>query len=82
MVLLLPDSSDHRKRCPISPFEYESWDQFWRGTRAAGPTQMAIDLAGLDAFEDATRKAVEPLTAEDGSILFKTNIFIYAVGQA
>ncbi|MGY9072876.1 MAG: hypothetical protein ACKVHU_08010 [Acidimicrobiales bacterium] len=43
---------------------------------------MAIDLAGPDAFEDATRKAVEPLTAEDGSILFKTNIFIYAVGQA
>ena len=64
------------------PFMYESWDHFWRGTRAAGPTQMAIGLAGLDAVEEATRKAVEPLTAEDGSIAFDTNVFIYVVGQA
>ncbi len=63
------------------PFEYQSWDQFWRGTRAAGPTQMAIGLAGLDAVEDATRKAVQPLTAGDGSITFETNVFIYVVGQ-
>ncbi len=64
------------------PFEYESWDQFWRGTRAAGPTQMAIGLAGLGAVEEATRGAVEPLTAEDGSITFDTNTFIYVVGHA
>ena len=63
------------------PFEYGSWDQFWRGTRAAGPTQMAIGLAGLDAVEAATRRAVEPLTAEDGSIAFGTNVFIYVVAQ-
>jgi SAM-dependent methyltransferase len=63
------------------PFEYESWDQFWRGTRAAGPTQMAIGLGGLEAVEDATRKAVEPLTSEDGSISFDTNGFIFVVGQ-
>jgi hypothetical protein len=62
------------------PFEYGSWDQFWRGTRAAGPTQMAIGLAGLDAVEEATRKAVEPLTAEDGRIAFDTNVYIYVVG--
>ncbi len=64
------------------PFEYGSWDQFWRGTRAVGPTQMAIGLAGLDAVEEAMRKAVEPLIAEDGSIAFETNVFIYVVGQA
>ncbi len=64
------------------PFEYTSWDEFWRGTRAAGPTQMAIGLAGLDAVEEAIRTAVEPLTAEDGSISFDTNMFIYVVGQA
>ena len=64
------------------PFGYESWDQFWPGTRAAGPTQMAIGFAGLDAVEEATRKAVEPLTAEDGSIAFDTNVFVYVVGQA
>lgn len=64
------------------PFKYGSWNQFWRGTRAAGPTQMAIGLAGLDAVEEATRKAVEPLTAKDGSIAFDTNMFIYVVGQA
>ena len=64
------------------PFEYESWDHFWRGTRAAGPTQMAIGRAGLDAVEEATRNAVEPLTAEDGSISFDTNLFIYVFGQA
>jgi SAM-dependent methyltransferase len=63
------------------PFEYGSWDQFWPGTRGAGPTQMAIGLAGLNAVEEATRKAVEPLTAEDGSITFDTNVFIYVVGQ-
>jgi hypothetical protein len=43
---------------------------------------MAIGLAGLEAVEEATRKAVEPLTAEDGSIEFDTNVFIYVVGQA
>jgi SAM-dependent methyltransferase len=64
------------------PFEYRSWDDFWRGRRAAGSAQMAIGLAGLDAVEEATRKAVEPLTAEDGSIAFDTNVFIYVVGQA
>lgn len=64
------------------PFEYGSWDQFWRGTRAAGPTQMVIGLAGLDAVEAATRVAVEQLTAEDGSISFDTNVFVYVVGQA
>jgi SAM-dependent methyltransferase len=63
------------------PFEYESWDEFWRGTRAAGPTQMAVALAGLDVVEEATRKAVAPLTAEDGSIVFDTNVYIYIVGQ-
>ena len=64
------------------PFEFGSWDQFWRGSRAAGPTQMAIGLAGLDAVEEATREAVEPLTAADGSISFDTNVFVYVVGQA
>lgn len=64
------------------PFRYGSWDQFWRGTRAAGPTQMAIGLAGLDAVEEATREAVEPLVAGDGSITFDTNVFIYVVGRA
>ena len=63
------------------PFEYESWDDFWRGTRAAGPTQMAIGRAGLEAVEAATRVAVEPLIAPDGSITFATNVFIYVVGQ-
>lgn len=64
------------------PFEYGSWDQFWRGTRAAGPTQMAIGLAGLQAVEEATHKSVEPFIAEDGSITFDTNVFIFVVGQA
>ena len=64
------------------PFEYESWDHFWPGTRGAGPTQVAIGLAGLAAVEEATRKAVEPLTGEDGTITFDTNVFIYVVGQA
>ena len=64
------------------PFVYESWDQFWRGRRAAGGTQMAIGRAGLDAVEAATRQAIEPLTAEDGSIALDTNVFIYVVGQA
>lgn len=63
------------------PFQYGSWDQFWRGTRAAGPTQMAIALAGVDAVEEATRTAVEPLVADDGSITFETNVFIYVVGR-
>ncbi len=64
------------------PFTYRSWDEFWRGTRAAGPTQMAIGRAGLDAVEEAVRTAIEPLTADDGSITFETNVFIYVVGQA
>ena len=64
------------------PFEYRSWDQFWRGTRAAGPTQMAIGLAGPEAVEEAIRNAVAPIVAEDGSIAFDTNVFIYVVGQA
>jgi hypothetical protein len=41
---------------------------------------MAIGLAGVDAVEDAMRKAVQPLTADDDSIVFDTNMFIYVVG--
>lgn len=63
------------------PFAYEGWDQFCAGTRSAGPTQMASGLAGLDAVEEATRRAVEALTAEDGSIAFETNVFISVAGQ-
>ena len=64
------------------PFEYGSWEQFWRGTTAAGPTQMAIGLAGLEAVEEAIRKAVEPFIAEVGSIAFDTNTFMLVVGRA
>jgi SAM-dependent methyltransferase len=64
------------------PFRYRSWDEFWRGARAAGPTQMAIDLAGLVAVEEATRKAVEQHTAPDGTIVFDPNVFIFVLGRA
>ena len=43
---------------------------------------MAIGLAGLEAVEEATREAVEPLIADDGSIAFDTNVFILVVGRA
>jgi SAM-dependent methyltransferase len=71
-------SETGRANCP---FMYGSWDQFWRVVRSAGPTQMAIGLAGLGAVEEANRKAIEPFTAQDGSIAFDPNIFIYVVGQ-
>lgn len=64
------------------PFEYGSCDQFWRGTRAAGPTPVPIGLAGPDAVEEATRNAVEQFIAEDGTIAFDTNLFVHVVGQA
>lgn len=62
-------------------FGYAGWDDFWTGTRAAGPTQMAIGLAGIEAVEEATRKAVESLIAEDGSITFDPNVFVFVVGS-
>lgn len=71
--------STGQANCPIT---YTNWDEFWRGTRAAGPTQMAIGRAGLEAVEEANRAAVEPFTAEDGSITFDPNVFIFVVGQA
>ncbi len=43
---------------------------------------MAIGHAQLDAVEEATRKAVEPLVTEDGSITLDTNAFIDVTGQA
>lgn len=64
------------------PFVYAGWDQFWPGTRGAGPTQVAIGLAGTEAVEQAVRGAVEPFTADDGSITFETNMFIFVVGRA
>jgi SAM-dependent methyltransferase len=64
------------------PFEYGSWDEFWRVARAAGPTQMAFGLAGREAVEEATRTAVEPFIADDGSITFDTNVFIFVLGRA
>lgn len=64
------------------PFQYGSWDELWRGARAAGPTQMAIGLGGQEAVEEATHHAVEPFIAEDGSITFDPNVFIFVVGQA
>lgn len=63
-------------------FAYRSWDDFWTGTRAAGPTQMAIGLAGLEAVEEATSNAVEPLIADDGTITFDPNIFVFVLGTA
>ena len=64
------------------PFTYTNWDEFWRGAKAAGPTQMAISRAGLEAFEEANRSAVEQFTAEDGTITFDPNVFIFVVGRA
>lgn len=64
------------------PFAYSSWDDFWRATRAAGPTQMAISRVGIKAVEKANRDAVEQLIAEDGSITFDPNVFIFVVGRA
>ena len=43
---------------------------------------MAVGRAGMDAVEEATRRAVEPHTADDGTIAFNTNVFIYVVGKA
>jgi SAM-dependent methyltransferase len=63
------------------PFVYESWDEFWRVAKAAGPFQMVIDLAGLEAVEQATRTAVESHTAQDGSVSFDPNAFIFVVGR-
>ncbi len=63
------------------PFTYESWDDFWRGNRAAGPTQLAISLAGLDAVEQATRAAVEPFVGPGGAISFEPNAFVFVVGR-
>jgi SAM-dependent methyltransferase len=64
------------------PFEYPGFDEFWRSTSAGGPVQMAIGLAGLEAVKQSMREAVEPLTADDGSIVFDSNMFIFVVGHA
>jgi len=64
------------------PFAYAGWDQCWPGTRDAGPTQVAIGLAGTEAVEQAVHAAVEPFTADGGGITFETNVFIFFVGQA
>ncbi|WP_430867165.1 class I SAM-dependent methyltransferase [Demequina aurantiaca] len=64
------------------PFQYSDWDQYWRSTRAAGPAQLAISLAGLDAVEQAARSAIKHHVASDGSISFDSNKFIYVVGMA
>lgn len=64
------------------PFTYSGWDDFWRATRAAGPTQMAMSRVGIEAVEKANRDAVERLIAEDGSITFDPNVFIFVVGRA
>ncbi len=63
------------------PFMYDNWEEFWRATRAAGPAQMAIRRAGSAAVEEATRAAVEPFLADDGSITFDPNVFVFVVGQ-
>lgn len=64
------------------PFEYAGWNSFWHATRAAGPTQMVIGLAGHDVVEQAIRTAVEPVTDDDGNVTFPMNVFIYVVGRA
>ena len=33
-------------------------------------------------YESWVRSSVEPLTSDDGSITFETNVFVYVVGQA
>ncbi len=64
------------------PFSYGSWDEFWTGARAAGPTQMAIGRAGVGPVEAANRAAVEQFIAADGSITIGPNVFIFVVGRA
>lgn len=56
--------------------------------RVSGPTNSTWSsrgtprLAGPEAVEQAVRGAVEPFTADDGSVTLETNLFIFVVGQA
>jgi hypothetical protein len=52
----------------LCPFEYPSYEVFWRANVAAGPLQAALGAVGAEALTAAVRGAVAPFTAADGSI--------------
>ncbi len=58
------------------PFEYPSFDVFWRATTSAGPVQSALRTVGQDKLKAAVQNAVLPFQADDGSI-FMDNYFRY-----
>jgi len=52
----------------LCPFEYPSYEVFWRANLGAGPLQAALGAVGEEALSTAVREAVVPFTAVDGSI--------------
>jgi len=63
----------------VCPFEYESFDVFWRANVSAGPLQAALGSVSEEALASAVKAAVAAHTRPDGSIRME-NQFRYVVG--
>lgn len=63
------------------PFTYKNFEEKWRISISAGPFQAMMKVIGEDALKAAVHTGCEAFTAEDGSIRFPTNEFIYVVAK-
>lgn len=61
------------------PFEYPSFEAFWRANASAGPLQATLRSVNEQELIGAVHRAVEPFQASGGSIRLE-NRFRYVVG--
>jgi SAM-dependent methyltransferase len=61
------------------PFNYPSFEMYWRGNVAAGPLQSALRVINEEQLKAAARDATEAFRLDNGAILIQPNIFKYVV---
>lgn len=60
------------------PFEYASFEDFWRATSSAGSAQQVLRSVSEDRLKAALQDAVQPYQSGDGSIRME-NKFRYVI---
>jgi len=64
------------------PFRYDSVEEHWKACASAGAVQALIDRAGEDKLRTAIDAPCQKLVADDRSVSFDPNVFIYVVAKA
>jgi SAM-dependent methyltransferase len=63
------------------PYNYSSFEMFWRASVAAGPFQGMLRIISEEKLKSALRDAVEAFRLDNGGILIQPNAFKYVVAN-